>query len=138
MPDPDPKSALTIKRLLRPHYKSLALGVLVVAGGSVADLLQPWPLKVVIDTVLKRQPGKGWSDDIVVYFAGADPLSILRFAALAVLLIATLGAFCSYAEKSLTTTVGQKVLHELRRTLYSHIQRLSLAYHDRKHTGDLI
>src|SRR5690349_25174725 len=86
MPDPDPQSALTIKRLLRPHYKSLALGVLVVAGGSIADLLQPWPLKVVIDTVLKRQAGKGWSAEIVVYFAGRLPLSSLRFAALAVLL----------------------------------------------------
>src|SRR5262245_26339036 len=109
MPDPDPQSALTIKRLLRPHYKSLALGVLVVAGASVAGLQQAWPLKVVIDTVLKRQPGKGWSDDIVGYFVGSQPLSILRFAALAVLLIAALGAFCSYAEKSLTTTVGQRV-----------------------------
>ena len=67
-----------------------------------------------------------------------DPLAILRFAALAVLAIAALGAFCSYAEKSLTTSVGQKVLHELRRTLYAQIQRLSLAYHDRKQTGDLI
>ena len=29
-------------------------------------------------------------------------------------------------------------MHDLRRTLYSHIQRLSLAYHDHKQTGDLI
>ena len=29
-------------------------------------------------------------------------------------------------------------MHDLRRTLYSHIQRLSLAYHDQKQTGDLI
>ena len=34
--------------------------------------------------------------------------------------------------------VGQKVTHELRRTLYSQIQRLSLAFHDEKRTGDLI
>jgi ATP-binding cassette, subfamily B, bacterial len=34
--------------------------------------------------------------------------------------------------------VGQWVTHDLRRTLYSHIQRLSLAYHDHKQTGDLI
>ena len=45
---------------------------------------------------------------------------------------------CSYAEKSLTTTIGQKVLHEMRRTLYAQIQRLSLAYRDRQQTGDLI
>ena len=29
-------------------------------------------------------------------------------------------------------------MHDLRRVLYSHIQRLSLSYHDQKRTGDLI
>src|SRR4029077_11599557 len=57
---------------------------------------------------------------------------------LAVLAIAIMGAVCSYIEKSITTSVGQWVMHDLRRTLYSHIQRLSLAYHDQKRTGDLI
>uniref|UniRef100_Q01ZC0 ABC transporter related n=1 Tax=Solibacter usitatus (strain Ellin6076) TaxID=234267 RepID=Q01ZC0_SOLUE len=137
MPDPG-QNPLTLKRLLRPHAKSLALGVLVVGGGSIADLLQPWPLKIIIDTVLKGHVGKGWLNDFVRDAAGKDPLNILRFAALAVLGIAALGASCSYAEKSLTTTIGQKVMHELRRTLYAQIQRLSLAYHDRKQTGDLI
>jgi subfamily B ATP-binding cassette protein MsbA len=137
MSDPG-QNPLTIKRLLRPHFKSLSLGVLVVAGGSVADLLQPWPLKVIIDTVLKARASKGWLNDVVVGLAGNDPLAILRLAALAVLVIAALGASCSYAEKSLTTTIGQKVLHEMRRTLYAQIQRLSLAYRDRQQTGDLI
>ena len=34
--------------------------------------------------------------------------------------------------------MGQWVMHDLRRTLYHHIQRLSLTYHDHKKTGDLI
>jgi subfamily B ATP-binding cassette protein MsbA len=45
---------------------------------------------------------------------------------------------CTYGEKYLTTSVGQWVTHDLRRTVYSHIQRLSLAFHDNKQTGDLI
>src|SRR5213078_1035540 len=45
---------------------------------------------------------------------------------------------CSYTEKYLTTSVGQWVMHDLRQMLYAHIQRLSLAYHDQKQTGDLI
>ncbi len=137
MSDPG-QNPLTIKRLLRPHLRSLSLGVLVVAGGSVADLLQPWPLKIIIDTVLKaRTSNRAWLNGVVVGLAGSDPLAILRLAALAVLAIAALGAACSYAEKSLTTTVGQKVLHEMRRTLFAQIQRLSLAYRDRHQTGDL-
>ena len=69
---------------------------------------------------------------------GLDKVSILHFAILAVIVIAAGGALSSYAEKYLTTSVGQWVMHDLRRILYHHIQRLSLAYHDQKRTGDLI
>ena len=53
-------------------------------------------------------------------------------------LIAALDAISSYAEKYLTTSVGQWITFDLRRSLYAHIQRLSLAFHDHKRTGDLI
>jgi subfamily B ATP-binding cassette protein MsbA len=69
---------------------------------------------------------------------GADKTSILYFAALAVVVIAIVGAVSSYTEKYLTMSVGQWVMHDLRSTLYHHIQRLSLRYHDQKKTGDLI
>ena len=52
--------------------------------------------------------------------------------------IAVVGAASSYLENYLTTNVGQWVMHDLRRTLYHHIHRLSLAEHDEKRTGDLI
>ena len=57
---------------------------------------------------------------------------------LAVAVIAIVGAISSYLENYLTTSVGQSVMHDLRRTLYHHIHRLSLAEHDEKRTGDLI
>jgi len=55
-----------------------------------------------------------------------------------VLVIAVIGAISSYTQKYLTTSVAQWVAHDLRRSLYHHIQRLSLSYHDNKRTGDLI
>jgi len=75
---------------------------------------------------------------VILRFTGTDKLAIVKFAAVAALFIAVIGAAASYLEKSLTTSAGQWVMHDLRRTLYSHIQRLSLAFHDRKQTGDLI
>src|SRR5213076_95645 len=71
------------------------------------------------------------------YF-GQDKLTILNLVLATVLLIALVGALSSYFEKYLTTSVAQWVSHDLRRTLYHHIQRLSLSYHDNKRTGDLI
>lgn len=124
--------------LLRPHRSALGLGLLAIAGESIADVLQPWPLKVVLDSVITHKEGHGWLTDAIHRTVGADPVRILILACIAVLVIALLDAVCTYGEKWVTTTVGQWVTHDLRRTLYSQVQRLSLAYHDQSKTGDLI
>jgi ATP-binding cassette subfamily B protein len=129
---------VTFRRLLRPHATSLMIGVVAVVIEGVANLAEPWPLKIVIDTVIKTKPERGWLHQIIFSSIGTDRIAILRFAALAVLVIAAVGAVSNYTERYLTTSVSQHVIHDLRQTLYSHIQRLSLNYHDRKCTGDLI
>lgn len=129
---------LTIKSLLKPHIKLMLVGLAAVVGEGVADLLQPWPLKIVLDNVLKSRDIHGWLNSFILSTVGNDKLAILRFAALAVVVIAALDAVCTYTDKYVTTSVGQWVVHDLRRVLYHHIQRLSLAYHDRKQTGDLM
>jgi subfamily B ATP-binding cassette protein MsbA len=134
--------AWSIAALLKPHSKALAFGLLAVIGESASSLLEPWPLKIVLDNVFKSKPSTGraqaWLHRLIESTAGTDKLAIIKFAALAVVAIALLGALCSYAEKYFTTSVGQWVMHDLRRTLYSHIQRMSLAFHDQSKTGDLI
>ena len=129
-----------LKSLLKPHLPALGAGLLAVIGEGVADLLEPWPLKIVLDNVLRSRSlhGHGWLNHFIVTHFGQDHVAVLKFAALGALAIAIFGAICSYSEKYLTTSVGQWVMHDLRRTLYSHIQRLSLSYHDSKQTGDLI
>ncbi len=107
-------------------------------GEGIADLAGPWPLKLVFDDILKPKQTTGWLNNLVHSMAGTDKLAILKIAAVGALVIAILGAVFSYFEKSSTTTVGQWVMHDLRRTLYAHIQRLSLSFHDESQTGDLI
>ena len=123
--------------LLRPHWKALSLAFVAVLGVSITDLLEPWPLKLVFDYLLKAKPLPDWLIPITSTF-GNDKVSLLNFAAISLVVIALLSALSSYTEKYLTSSVGQWVVHDLRRTLYSHIQRLSLSYHDEKSTGDLI
>ena len=54
------RKKITIRELLKPHSKALVFGILAAIGGGVANLLEPWPLKVVLDNVLKSQPAHGW------------------------------------------------------------------------------
>ncbi len=123
--------------LLYPHWLLLSLAFIAVVGESLTDLLEPWPLKIVFDYVFGSKKVPEWLAGIIGWI-GTDKSSILNFAVLAVIVIAILGALSSYFEKYLTSSVGQWVMHDLRRVLYSHIQKLSLSYHDQKRTGDLI
>ena len=123
--------------LLYPHWLLLSLAFIAVIGESLTDLLEPWPLKIVFDYVFGSKRMPEWLAGIIGWI-GTDKFSILNFAVLAVIVIAIFGALSSYFEKYLTSSVGQWVMHDLRRVLYSHIQKLSLSYHDQKRTGDLI
>src|SRR5215510_1003891 len=132
------KKKLKLSHLLRPHRAVLVLAFFAVLGEAVTDLLEPWPLKIVFDYVFGGKHMPAWMSGVLNDTFGLSKVAILHFANLAVIVIALLGAVSSYAEKYLTTSVGQWVMHDLRRVLYHHIHRLSLAYHDRKPTGDLI
>jgi subfamily B ATP-binding cassette protein MsbA len=129
---------LSITSLLRPHLGTLALGLIAITGESIANLLEPWPLKIVLDDVLRSRQSNAWAMRIVHHAVGTDKLAMLKFACVAVLAIAIFDAICTFGEKYLTTSVGQWVSYDLRLTIYAHIQKLSLAFHDQKRTGDLI
>jgi ATP-binding cassette, subfamily B, bacterial len=132
------RKRLTIPQLLKPHRLSLALGFVAVLGESAANLLQPWPLKIVLDDVFRGHTGKAGLPHFVYNFVSADKFATVKVACFAVIAIALLDAISTYSEKYLTTSVGQWVTYDLRRALYAHMQRLSLAFHDQKRTGDLI
>ncbi len=129
---------IRISYLLRPHWKTLTVAFVAVLGEAATDLLEPWPLKVVIDYVLGSKKMPPWLSGLVATTVGRQKMSVLYFAALTVIVIAVVGAVSSYFEKYLTTSVGQWVMHDLRRSVYHHVQRLSLSFHDKGRTGDLI
>jgi ATP-binding cassette, subfamily B, bacterial len=129
---------LRVLPILRPHWLSLVLAFLAVLGETLADVLEPWPIKIVVDNLLQSKKLPGPAAALVVGLFGQNKLAILNFALAAVVLIAVMGAVSSYAEKYLTTSVSQWVAHDLRRLLYQRIQRLSLAEHGESRTGDLM
>ena len=107
-------------------------------GETAADVLEPWPIKIVLDNVVqsKKLPS-GW-DAVVFNLFGSNKFAVLDLALAAVVIIAVVGAVSAYCEKYLTTRVSQWVAHDLRQMLYQRIQRLSLAEHNESRVGDLI
>jgi subfamily B ATP-binding cassette protein MsbA len=138
-PESKKKRFWKIGSLLRPHRGTVAVAFFAALGEGAADLLSPWPLKVVIDAVVKPRPLPQWVDWAISRFGNpSNRLGTALFAAWAALGIAIAGAIFAYWQKRSITTVAQWVMHDLRKTLYSHIQRMSLAFHEHTQTGDLI
>jgi ATP-binding cassette, subfamily B, bacterial len=127
---------LTLGHLLRPYWKLLALAFAAMLVEAFAELLEPWPLKIVLDYVLgsKTPPHylEGWVADEPSRYA------LLNSAAAAVIGIAALGAVGSYTQKYLSATVGKRVGYDLRHALYHHVQRMSLSFYEKRQTGDMV
>jgi subfamily B ATP-binding cassette protein MsbA len=126
--------SLSLVRLLRPHWKLFAVAFTAMFVQSAADLLEPWPLKIIFDYVLGSKTMPHW----LAEWMPGDALAVLNVAAGAVIVIAIVGAISSYTEKYLSTTVAKRVGYELRHMLYHHVQRLSLSFYEQRRTGDMV
>ena len=115
----------------------MVVALAVVGAETVAALLEPWPIKVVLDTVLRAKAlpvvGTGGGEH-----GRHDQRVGSRGRRRAVIVIAVIGAIGGYVEKQIVAGLGQQVGHELRCRIYTHAQRLSMSYHDKKRTGDII
>lgn len=97
-------------------------------------LLAPLPLKIAVDSVLGHEPVPRWL--WLLISPGSSRTTCLVAAAVLLLAIALLGSLQSLASWLLQTYTGEKLVHNLRSQLLWHVQRLSLAFHDRHGTND--
>jgi ABC-type multidrug transport system fused ATPase/permease subunit len=122
-------------RLVKPYWPRVVLIVIAMLLQTAARLAAPWPLKVVIDSVLLSQPIPPFLTNLL---GGTDQLSILNLAVVATVLIAILDGLANYCNVYLTASIGQWIAHDLRQTMYAHLQRLSMSFYDRQQIGPII
>jgi len=129
-------SRLSFDRRLFSYVWPYRLILLVVLAQvlliNLCELLKPWPLKIIIDHVLGGTPpdmtlASDWSAEGLLLGACAGLVLIY-------LLLAGLTLLYNYT----SIRVGQRLVNDLRRDLYDHLQRLSLAFHSRRSIGDLL
>lgn len=106
-------------------------------GYAVATLLEPWPLKLILDHVLLDRPLPSFLAPALTY-AGDDPVRVLYILVAAILVIAIARGILYYYQRVLTATVAHRAVADIRLDLYSHIQSLSFSFHDRRRTGDIL
>jgi subfamily B ATP-binding cassette protein MsbA len=129
-------AAWRFRRFLRPHRVPLAGGAVLVVAGILADLAQPWPLKVIIDGAITHKPQQSWLAHLIQGPARAPESILLRALAVLVVLVAVSAAL-AFLSDYLMSGAGQRVMMDVRNELFAHMQRLSLSYHTRQRVGDL-
>src|SRR5919204_29488 len=124
-------------RYFWPHLRGewlLILGSFAALFAEVAlQLLEPWPLKLVLDHVLASPRSAAWP----VILNALDPTIALTLIAIGLVAIAGLRALASYANTVGFALVGNRVLTKVRSALFRHLQYLSLSFHTRARSGEL-
>ena len=104
---------------------------------SAADLLRPWPLKLIVDNILLGKTLPPSLRSFESFFHDQKVWTTVAVASVLIVLSAVKG-FSVYAQTSITSRIGYRIAHALRRELFSHLQRLSLAFHKRSRSGELL
>ena len=124
------------------HYARKRKGRLAVAaactlGYVLLRMVEPWTLKVMFDNILLHGPLPRLLAPLE-QLTGGRPLALLNLLIVVLLLLAASRGVLYYYQQLLSSLVGQGMVADLRLDLYSHLQRLSFSFHDRRRTGDLL
>jgi ABC-type multidrug transport system fused ATPase/permease subunit len=117
---------------LRRRWRALAVAALSTLAVAAAELARPFPMALVIDHLFA-----GWTPD-QGFELGEDDAVLLAGVAALVLAIALVDGAASYLMDVHLNRAGERIVHDLRVAVYAHLQRLSLLYHQGRHTGDLV
>jgi len=117
--------------LLRRQWRALAVSMGASLALAVADLARPFPLKLVIDRLFQAHSTRPFR------LNRAD-LVLLAAVGVLVLAVALVDVVASYQIDVRLLKAGERIVHDLRMAVYSHLQRLSIGYHERRPTGDLV
>ncbi|WP_305883805.1 ABC transporter ATP-binding protein [Actinoallomurus soli] len=109
-----------IFRLFRPYRWSLLSVAIFVGASSLVSLVNPFMIREIMDVALPR-----------------GRTGLLTLLALGMIVVAVANSAFSVWQTYVSTKVGQSVMHDLRTAVYSHLQRMSLAFFTRTRTGEV-
>jgi len=127
-----------IRDLLRPYRGWLAIILLALLVETAMSLAGPWPLKIVLDSVVGHHPLPQWIVPLLGNRLADDSVAIAAAAAAGLVIIGVFGSIAGYIDKYYTESVSQWVANDLRMQVFHQLDRLSLTYYDTQQTGGLL
>ncbi|HEY9226578.1 MAG TPA: ABC transporter ATP-binding protein [Gemmatimonadaceae bacterium] len=124
-------------RYLRPHWRAAVVSLVATVIVSLLALLEPWPLKVLFDSVLGSVAPSGLLGRVIQPFEH-DKVTLLLVVVAAGFALTLVSNALKVLNSYFETRVSQSMTLDFRSDLFRHAQRLSLDYHDRTPGGALI
>ncbi len=119
---------------IRAQWRDAAAGLVISLLGIGASLLQPWPMKIIVDSILVGSvPPPRW----LAVIGDDKPALLLAICAGLFLIYALRGGLSAWSATYLVRA-GLQMTYGLRCRLYEHLQRLGLRFHDNRAVGDSI
>ncbi|MCS0600905.1 ABC transporter ATP-binding protein/permease [Streptomyces sp. LP11] len=115
-----PRQVRRILGLFRPYRGRLAIVGLLVGASSLVSVATPFLLREILDVALPQ-----------------GRTGLLSLLALGMIFSALLSSVFGVLQTLISTTVGQRVMHDLRTAVYGRLQRMSLAFFTRTRTGEV-
>lgn len=115
-----PRQVRRILKLFKPYRARLAVVGLLVGAASLVTVATPFLLKETLDVAIPQ-----------------NRTGLLSLLALGMILSAVLTSIFGVLQTLISTTVGQRVMHDLRTAVYGRLQRMSLAFFTRTRTGEV-
>ncbi|WP_328324053.1 MULTISPECIES: ABC transporter ATP-binding protein [unclassified Streptomyces] len=115
-----PAEVRRIVRLFRPYRGRLALVGLLVCASSLVSVASPFMLRAILDTAIPQ-----------------GRTGLLSLLALGMIATAVVNSVFGVLQTLISTTVGQRVMHDLRTAVYAQLQRMPLAFFTRTRTGEV-
>ncbi|WP_413805222.1 ABC transporter ATP-binding protein [Streptomyces sp. OE57] len=115
-----PAQVRRILRLFRPYRGRLAVVGLLVAASALVSVASPFLLREILDTAIPD-----------------GRTGLLTLLALGMIAAAVVNSVFGVLQTLISTTVGQRVMHDLRTAVYDRLQRMPLAFFTRTRTGEV-
>ena len=121
---------------IRKQGGLVTVSFLALIAETGVHLLEPWPLKFIFDEIIFKEFQV--ENLRVPVLDELDVFTLLTLLAIAFVVIAVLKGTMAYVSTAGMAVAATKIMSEIRSDLYSHIQSLSLSFHNKAKTGDLI
>src|SRR5256885_729573 len=116
--------------------KEVVSGGLLLIFAALMELLQPWPIKWLVDYVFGGRPVPKWLKSVWPSFATGNAADGIAAVCISILVLAVIYRTALAVGHFFLVRAGVRIVQQLRRDAYEHLHRLSLAFHDRTKVGD--